>query len=205
MFTKLFMDKQDNKGFTLMELVLVLPFISIIFILAYTMIFMTSKSFTSTIDNFSTYEDIRMFQINIQKEASQARKAEEKIDVMRKINDKEIHIYTDIDDDGIPEIVRYRYKDNNILKDIKKTTLKEYPYKFKGSWLDEKIVLTNVKDEKFVNEIIDVKDPDPNSINQNSKDYRKQTTLELKVNADNKNKTIDLQILLVTKSRAEAN
>lgn len=216
MLDKLFDNKRWNKGFTLMELLLVLPFISIIFVLAYSIIFMTNKSFISTIDSFSTYEDIRIFQINIQKEANQARKAgiemvkvgkEDKdiMDVMKKINDKEIYIYTDIDNDQIPEIVRYRLKDNNIIRDIKKTSSKEYPYKYNtGSWSDEKIVLKNVIDKKFVNEIENVKDPDLNSINQSSKDYRKKTTLDLGVNTGKKNETIDLQILLITKSRAEA-
>lgn len=217
MLAKFSKNKKWNKGFTLMELLLVLPFISIIFVLAYSIIFMTNKGFTSTQNSFSTYEDIRIFQINIQKEANQARKAGVKIvkvdkvdqdimDAIRKIDDKEIYIYTDIDNDEIPEIVRYRLKDNNIIRDIKKTKSKEYPYNYDtGSWLDEKIVLRNVLDTKFVNTIENVRDPDPNSINQSSKDYRRKTSLDLKVNTANKNETIDLQVLLVTKSRAEAN
>lgn len=216
MLIKLFNKKRCNKGFTLMELLLVLPFISIILFLAYNMIFMTHRSFYSTKDNFSTYEDIRIFQLNIQKEANQARKAGEEIitvgkekkdimDVMRKISDKEIYIYTDIDDDQIPEIVRYRLENNKILRDIKKTTSKAYPYKYSGSWLNEKVVLKSVKDVKFVNEIENVKEIDLNLINQSSKDHRKQTTLYLEINTGNKDKTINLQTLLVTKSRAEAN
>jgi prepilin-type N-terminal cleavage/methylation domain-containing protein len=216
MLIKLFNKKKCNKGFTLIELLLVLPFISIIFFLAYNMTFMIHKSFHSTKESFSNYEDIRIFQLNIQKEANQARKAGEEIvtigkekkdimDVMKKISDKEIHIYTDIDEDQIPEIVRYRLEDNKILRDIKKTTSKAYPYKYTGGWLDEKVVLKNVKDVKFVNEIENVKEKDINLINQSSKDYRKKTTLYLEINTQNKDKAINLQTLLVTKSRAEAN
>lgn len=216
MLIKSFNKKKCNKGFTLIELLLILPFISIIFFLAYNMISMTHKSFYSTKNNFSNYEDIRTFQLSIQKEANQARKAGEEIvtigkekkdimNVMKKINDKEIHIYTDIDEDQIPEIVRYRLEDNKILRDIKKTTSKAYPYKYTGSWLDEKIVLKSVKDIKFVNEIENVKEIDTNLINQSSKDYRKKTTLHLEINTGNKDKTINLQTLLITKSRSEAN
>jgi prepilin-type N-terminal cleavage/methylation domain-containing protein len=216
MLIKLFNKKKCNKGFTLIELLLVLPFISIIFFLAYNMTFMIHKSFHSTKESFSNYEDIRIFQLNIQKEANQARKAGEEIvtigkekkdimDVMKKISDKEIHIYTDIDEDQIPEIVRYRLEDNKILRDIKKTTSKAYPYKYTSGWLDEKVVLKNVKDVKFVNEIENVKEKDINLINQSSKDYRKKTTLYLEINTQNKDKAINLQTLLVTKSRAEAN
>ena len=84
MINKLFNKNKWNKGFTLIELILVIPFISIVLILAYSIIFMSNKSFTSAIDNFSSYEDIRVFQINIQKEANQARKSGIKIEKIGK-------------------------------------------------------------------------------------------------------------------------
>lgn len=65
----------DKKGFTLAELVIVVPFITIIFILAYNMLFLTQKSFSTVNAGFDVAEELRIFQINIQKEANQAKKS----------------------------------------------------------------------------------------------------------------------------------
>ena len=208
MFSKIFKIKENKKGFTLIELFIVIPIILIIFIVAYNIIFMSSKNFVSTKNNFSTYEDIRVFEINIQKEANQARKATESNDVMEKISDKEIHIYTDINGDSIPELIRYRLDNKEIERDVKypllKSTDNQYPYTYSKSWSDQKIVLKNVVNSNFVGDIEKVVESDPNIITQSTKDYRKKGILNIRIGGGNKAGEIDLTILLVTKSRAEA-
>ena len=101
----------NEKGFTLAELVIVVPFITIIFILAYNMLFLTQRSFKAISSGFYVAEELRIFQINIQKEANQAKKAEDAKDVLTRISQSELHIYTDIDNYSVPEIIRYRLAD----------------------------------------------------------------------------------------------
>lgn len=208
MLTEIYNNKKGGKGFTLIELLIVVPLISIIFLIAYNIIFMSNKSFFSTKDSFSTYEDIRIFEINIQKEANQARKATKNQDVMEKISGKELHIYTDINGDNIPEIVRYRIINKELIRDVKYPMLKansnEFPYAYNSSWSDEKVVLKNVKDTDFIGDIESIRKQDKNVITTNIKDYRKKTVLNLSINDDSKTGKIDLTIVLATKSRAEA-
>ncbi|WP_313756428.1 prepilin-type N-terminal cleavage/methylation domain-containing protein [Tissierella sp.] len=208
MLTEIYNNKKYNKGFTLIELIIVVPLISIIFLITYNIIFVSNKSFFSTKDKFSTYEDIRKFEINIQKEANQARKATKNQDVMEKISGKELHIYTDVNGDNIPEIVRYRIVNKELIRDVKYPILKansnEFPYVYNSSWSDEKIVLKNVKDIDFIEDIENIRKQDNNIITKDIKDYRKKATLKFSINDDSKTGKIDLTIVLVTKSRAEA-
>ncbi len=208
MLDNTFKSKKKSRGFTLIELLLVIPLISIILIVAFNIIFITSKNFLYTKDSFSIYEQMKIFQTNIQKEANQARKANENKDVIEKINGRELHIYTDINGDNIPEIVRYMIVGNELIREVKYSKLSsqnQYPYTYGNDWINRQVVLNNVEEKDFINEILDVKKTDVNIVTNKIKDHRKKTTINLNVKSDYNDKEIKLSIGLVTKSRAEAN
>ncbi|HWR61087.1 MAG TPA: prepilin-type N-terminal cleavage/methylation domain-containing protein, partial [Clostridia bacterium] len=122
-----------NKGFTLVELVIVIPLTAMVFLLGYNMLFLAQRSLASVNSTFDVSEELRVFQINIYNEANQAKKAEEKKDVLHRISSTEIYIYTDVDNaDGrdIPEIVRYRFVSGNLQRDVKSPMGTEYPYTY---------------------------------------------------------------------------
>lgn len=190
----------NKKGFTLAELVIVVPFITIIFILAYNMLFLTQKSFKAVNAGFDVAEELRIFQINIQKEANQAKKAEEAKDVLTRVSQSELHIYTDIDGDEIPEIVRYRLDDNKLKRDVKykKSTSVEYPYAYNISFENEKVVVNDVINSDIFGEVGKVRITKEGE----GEDYRRKA--KMKLNIQNGSNTVEINTYLVTKSRTEA-
>jgi len=191
-----------TKGFTLVELVIVVPFIALIFILAYNMFFLTQRSFRSVAQSYDAAEELRIFQTNIQKEANQAKKGEEAKDVLHRISQEELYIYTDVDDDNIPEIVRYRLVNKKILRDVKKAMGNEYPYSYSASSFGAaKPVLSNVVNTDIFSAQEVVKEP---KSNQEAKDHRKKLKLKLVLSKEGYTENIEIQTYLVSKSRTEA-
>ncbi len=193
---------QNRKGVTLIELVLVVSFISIIIMLSYNMLFLTQRGFKSVNDSFDISEQLRIFQIRIQKEANQGKKAVETDDVFKKISATELYIYTDIDGDSnnIPELVRYRKDGDKLKRDVKykKATSTEYPFVYQTSFTDEKVVLNNVSNTDIFGTVEKVREP---ISGQETEDYRRKVMMTLKIIKDGK--VIDVQTMLVSKSRTE--
>lgn len=169
--------KDKKKGFTLIELLLVIPLIVIALTVAYNIIFMAQKSFNVVNKNFDIYEEIRLFQSNLQYEASMAKKATTNKGAIDKSGNS-LHVYVDMDDDNMPELIRYRLVGNDIVRDIqkKKSNSKEYPFEFGNDWNDEKIVLSAVK-EFNIKEVKQLSDNDDANIAK-GKDFRARATIE---------------------------
>ncbi len=192
-----------NGGFTLVELVLVIPLIAVVFLLGYNMLFLTQRSFASVNRTFDVSEELRLFQINIYNEANQAKKAEETKDVLNWISAAEIHIYTDVDNsDGknIPEIVRYKLVSGNLQKDVKKASGTVYPYSYTGAFGTAETVVRNVINTDIFTkqEAIRIVDED----SQEAPDYRRK--LRMKLVIDGEPNDIEVQGYLVSKSRTQA-
>lgn len=197
-------EKLSNKrGFTLVEIIIGLPLIFIICILTYNMIFLVNKSYRSVNDSFAASEELRIFQINIQKEANEAKKAEDTKEALHKVSDNELYIYTFIDEDDIPELIIYKLKDEKLYKFIKAASNDKYPYIYDYNTIDfstgEK-VLSNVKNTDLFGNIESVK---PTIVGQEGKDNRKKTLMKIEIETSN-GETISIQEHLVTKSRAAA-
>lgn len=193
----------NNGGFTLVELVLVIPLISIVFILGYNMLFLTTRSFTEVNQSFDVSEELRIFQININKEANSAKKAEETKDVLHRISSTEIYIYTDVNNAGgknIPEIVRYRLVDGNLQRDVKNPTGDVYPYTYPSAFGAAEIVVRNVKNTDIFSPQESIREISEYS--QEAKDYRMKMRMKLIIYAEPND--IEVQGYLVTKSRTQA-
>lgn len=193
-----------NKGFTLVELVLVVPLIAIVFLLGYNMLFLVQRGFASVNRTFDVSEELRLFQLNIHNEANQAKKAEENKDVLNRISAAEIHIYTDVDNtDGknIPELVRYRIADGSLKRSVKSPAGAEYPYSYTTAFGTEETVLNNIREDEsafYAQEPVRVVDED----SQEAPDYRRK--LRMKLVIDGEPNDIEVQGYLVSKSRTEA-
>lgn len=196
---------KNQYGFTLLELIIVVPLIGIILLIAYNMLFLTTKSFNSVNDSFDISEDLRIFLINIQREANQAKKSEENLDALHRVSQSELYIYTDIDDDFIPELVRYRLVGNEIRKDIKKTSNSKYPFEFTNSFINERVVLSNVANTEIFSNVEKLKEPatEHEITQQEGKDYRRKVKMKLEISKREGNKSIVIETYLVTKSRTE--
>lgn len=203
-----------NIGFTLIEVVIVVPLVAIIFLVGFNVFFLINKSYGMVNDSFISSEEIRLFQINIQKEANQARKAElgnnepekedkDKAALVKKSN-SELHIYTDIDKDNIPELLIY-YLDGRVLKkDVKKASNAsnnmKFPYVYKNPPVSSKAVLTNVNNTDIFGDVEDLRAA---KSGQEGIDYRKKVKMNIEIKG-NDSETIIIQNYLVTKSRAAA-
>lgn len=194
---------KNRKGFTLIELVIVMPLIAIVLLVGYNIFFLTTASFSRVSEDFDVAEELRIFQINIQKEANQAKKAEEKIDVLYRPNAQELHIYTDVNNDDIPDIVRYKLEDKKIKRAVKfkKTSSVVYPYEYQASFTNEKVVLNQVVNTDIFGEVSEVKAP---ISGQETKDYRRKALMKLEIKKTKTSNTMKVETYLVSKSRTEA-
>lgn len=193
----------SKKGFTLVEIIIVVPLVAIIILIAYNMIFMINKSYKNVNDSFDVSEKLRIFQINIQKEANAAKKAEETKEVLHKASDNELYIYTDIDNDNKPELIIYKLNDKKLYKFIKKASNDKYPYEYNyesADYSNSKVVLKNVKNENLFGEIEVVR---VQKSEQEEKDNRRKIKINIEIDTTD-DKTINLENYLVTKSRAAA-
>ena len=194
----------NNKGFTLVELVLVIPLIAIVLLLGYNMLFLTQRSFTSVNRTFDVAEELRMFQNNIHKEANRAKKAEAARDAIHRISGTEIYIYTDINNtDGrnIPELVRYRLVSGNLQRDFKNPAGTVYPYTYTSAFSAAETVVSNITNTDIFSAQERVKVVGEDS--QESPDYRVKLRMKLVIDGEPNN--IEVQGYLVSKSRTEAN
>lgn len=200
---------KQNKGFTLIELLVIIPIIAVILLISYNILFLSTKSYNYVSDTFNSTEDIRLFINNIQKEVAQAKKAVEDKTVIYKpsnSNNKVLHIYSDIDNDDIPELIRYRLDNNVIKRDYKKAKNNNYPYKYNSSFIGEKIVLSNVVNQDIFGEVtfINTEQEKTEQEKYGEKDNRRKVRMTIEISTGSNNTPIIIDTYLVTKSRTES-
>lgn len=193
-----------RKGITLIELLVAIPLLSIILLIAYNMLFMASRSFKYTNDTFNTGEDIRLFTTTIQKEANQAKKANDDTPLYKpKANGKELYIYTDLHEEGKPTLIRYKLENNQILRGTESTTndKNKYPYKFNtNGFRNEKVVLSNVTSSSIFGEVERVREEKKF---KDENDHRRRIKMEIEISTGEGNAPIKIHTILTNKSRNE--
>lgn len=193
----------NKKGFTLVEIIVVVPLVAIIILIAYNMIFMINKSYKNVNDSFDVSEELRIFQINIQKEANEAKKAEEDKEALHKVSDSELYIYSDANEDNKPELIIYKLNDKKLYRFIKKTSTDKYPYEYNHDstgYSMAKVVLKNVKNKNLFGDVEVVREQ---KTGQEEKDNRRKVKINIEINTTDDN-IINIENYLVTKSRAAA-
>jgi prepilin-type N-terminal cleavage/methylation domain-containing protein len=194
---------RNQKGVTLLELLIVIPMMAIIIMILYNLLFLSSKSFNYVKNTFNSGEDIRIFINNIQKEASQAKKAVESETVLFKpvgSNNRVLYIYSDIDKDDIPELIRYRLDNNVIKRDYKKAINSKYPLKYNSSFINEKVVLSNVTNKDIFGEVSYINTEQEKF---GDKDNRRKVRMTIEISTGKNSTPIIIDTYLVTKSRTE--
>ncbi|MFA5577805.1 MAG: hypothetical protein WCZ27_08120 [Tissierellaceae bacterium] len=192
----------SRKAFSLIELLVILPLISIILILLFNILFLTNRSFGYTSNSFQVAEEIREFTNTIQKEVNQAINADANDTIYKPDgSNSELYIYTDLDGDGIPELVRYKLENKTIYKDIKKATNNVYPLKYQNNFTGRKKVLSNVANTEIFDQIERVEDP-INVIDDNN-DNRRKVKMTVEIRAKEGDSPLLIDTILVVKSRAQ--
>src|SRR5690606_28323063 len=103
------------------------------------------NSFGFVNSSFNTSEDVRIFLNEIKKEANEAKKAveDENIGPIYRVNEQELHIYTTTNK-GKPKLIIYKLENDKLKKYEKEATNDSYPYEFKNTFKNEKVVLSNI-------------------------------------------------------------
>lgn len=202
---KLFLKKQKGeRGFTLVELIVVVPLVAIIFLISYNLLFLFIKSNDYVNKSFNTTEDVRLFLNTIQKEASQAKKAveDENIGPFYRKSANEIYIYTDVNEEK-PELIRYRLEEDKLLRDVKKASNNSYPYEFKGNFIDGKVVLWNINNKGNNTLFGEVEKINKKKSDHEGEDYRAKVKLTIEISTGENNTPIKIDTYLMSKSRAK--
>ncbi len=198
---------KQRKGFTLLELLVTVPLISIILIITYNMLFLSIKSFRYTNDMFEKSEDIRIFTSNIQQEARQAKKATDEKDGGNQIaglhkpsgsGSKELYIYTDLNGDKKPELIRYQVANNQMIRGVETALTDKFPYTYKKEFKDEKVVLKNVINQDVFGNLEAVV---TNEGMTDENDYRRRVTVKIEISTGDGNSPMRIHTILANKSR----
>lgn len=206
---------KQRKGMTLIELIIVLPLISIILMITYNMLFLSSKSFKYANDTFMTGEDIRAFTRGIQKEAQQAKKATDKKDGVNEIDglhmplkqdNPTLYIYADLDGDNKPELIRYQLVNHQIMRAVEKAKKikvgeePKFPYHYDERFNGEQVVLRNVINNDIFGDIEKIV---ANNGFVDLNDYRRRVTMKIEISTGEGSSPIVIHTILANKSRTQ--
>ena len=206
---------KNKKGVTLVELLIAISLIGIILLIIHNILFISIKSYKIITNKVEINRELRYFLNNIQKEISQARKANDnKIDEIEEgsifIKDnKYFCIYVDLDsvyksDVGKPYLVQYYLKDNKLMRRQCKTIDDRYPYINFSTFTEPSVVLGNLVEGQKIEDIfrdIEILEKESN-IRTEYSETRKSVVLKLKIKG-NESKINEYQYYLFTKSKVE--
>lgn len=158
--------KQQDYGYTLLELMIVLGFISVFFLIAYQLFFFSYRSFQKSSNQAWLIGEVKGPISQLELEVKKARKAKKTEDAISWKSEKEIVIYSDITGDQKPEKIRYRVHQGVLKKSISFPITESYPYDY-GSFSREKELFSGIMNE---NVFTDFKKVNPND----TKDERRK-------------------------------
>lgn len=183
---------KNKKGITLVELLITITLIGIVLSIIYNMFFISTKNYENMSNKVELNRDIRSFLIKIQKEISQARKANESyIDENESkgkegpifIKDQKFCIYVDLDNDRKPELVQYYLENGKLMRKQAKTIDGKYPYLNFSDFTEPKVVLEKLDEGQKIEDVFkDIKIIDKESNNrQEYEETRKSVNLNFKI------------------------
>ena len=190
-----------EKGFTLVELIFIVPLVAVIFLVSYNLIFISLNSFGFVNSSFNTSEDVRIFLNEIKKEANEAKKAveDENIGPIYRENEQELHIYTTTNE-GKPKLIIYKLENDKLKKYEKEATNDSYPYEFENTFKKEKVVLSNIINDDIFGEVESLKEIQNL---QEGEDHRVKVKMTIKIDTGKDTAPIKIDTYLVSKSRSK--
>lgn len=199
---------KKRKGITLVELLITISLLGIVLLIIYNMFFISTKNYQNISNEVEINREVRIFLVTIQKEISQARKANDLyIDENQSkgkegpiyMKDEKFCIYVNLDNDEKPELVQYYMENGNLVRRQSKTTDEAYPYENFKDFTEPKVVLRNLDEGQKLGDIFkNIKTIDKESNNrQEYEETRKSVNLNFKI------KESDYKHYLFTKSKVE--
>lgn len=197
--------KKNNvsSGFTLIELIIVVALMLIILIAVYNFFFVSKKSYDSLKEQSLVNMEMQGVISILDQEIKQAKKAtKDENAIVQLSSGRGVIIYTDLNDDGRPEKIRYRVKNKKLYKSYANIRNNKYPYEYRN-FGKEKVILENIKNDDIFTEISLVESN--NTMYNAQKDYRCKIKIHFVLENPNESKEkLEIDSYLLTKSRVEA-
>lgn len=184
-----------RRGMTLVELLVIIPIISIVVLGTYNLLFLNIRANREINKNFNNSTELRVFMKNINAESKSAKKVtlSNKVDKYPlTIDGKKLEIYTDIYGDG-PECVIYYLKDRKLIREIYSMYSNGYNWTINRASRKNETALEGIEDFSLVYIV------EPNNSNANSTNNKTVVEVGLKFEEDDR----DIEFNIISKSRGE--
>jgi|CZCB01.1.fsa_nt_gi prepilin-type N-terminal cleavage/methylation domain-containing protein len=137
---------KNQKGFTLIELLIVLALLGIVLGGAYQYFFYGYNSWTRSNAEAQQVQTARLAVMRMDNEVREAQQGEENTAPVICLSEKELHIYTDTNDDGRPELICYRLTGGKLERGVAFPQGDTFPYQYgnPGNW---ETVISKVKND----------------------------------------------------------
>ncbi|SHE61460.1 prepilin-type N-terminal cleavage/methylation domain-containing protein [Desulforamulus putei DSM 12395] len=190
---------RNNRGFSLVELIIALALLSLVLAAAYQFYFFSQRSWQRAEAEAGTIQEARLAVMQLAREIRSARKATANLAAVNIADGvtpagSQLDIYTDVNNDGKPERVCYRLQNGTLqrgvaLRQSRQPDAFPYTYGSPATWQTVVAGVANTADQP----VFSLKENYPNVVQIN-----------LIINADGLSKPVTVKSSLVIRSRSAA-
>ena len=186
-----------NHGYTLLELLIVLGFVGMIALLTYQLLSFSYVTFKKTSNQAIFMDEARKTIRQLEQEIKRARKATDILDEcgIVGISEQEIKIYTDLNQDEIPECIHYRLDEGKLKKSIAYAKNNTYPYLYETTFSTEEVLMSKIANTDVFTKLEKVSP-------ENKKDQRQK--LQIRFVLQLEEDTMAITRYVMSKSREKA-
>lgn len=189
----------QSKGFTLIEVILVVAMLVMILMAVYNLLFFGGLSYHNIKEQSLITLELNPVIYGLESEIKKARKANHDDHALSTTSTKELFVYSDTTGNGKPEKIRYRVINGHLKRSYAVSSDQQFPYSYDdNSFGEEVIVMKGIVNEHIFTDLVHVNPA-------NEKDYRKKLKIHFVI--ETKKGTgghMEIESYLMTRSRVEA-
>lgn len=134
----------SDAGVTLIELLTVVSLLSVVVAAAY-MLFGSASAMSDQLEaRAAAMEENRKGMYSITRELRQAVEITDAGGAFQAAQPRQCEFYTDVDDDGAPELVKYRVHQGQLLRSVFEPTTQVAPYTFGATGSAEQAIISSI-------------------------------------------------------------